>query len=97
MDIPFDDPKGFDRARDGRNGNNVIDAVDRQVKILADKAQPREKRVEALKFVVHFVGDIHQPLHCAERNGDRGGNKRLVFYPGGCEAVSLHFNGGAAV
>jgi hypothetical protein len=90
VNIPVDDPKGFNRARDGRDGENVIDAIDRQVKVLADRSAPREKRVEALKFVVHLVGDVHQPLHCADRN-DRGGNKRLVFYPGRREAVSLHF------
>jgi hypothetical protein len=79
----------FDRARDGRNGANVVDALDAQIKILADKSAPREKRVDALKFVVHLVGDIHQPLHCADRN-DKGGNTRLVFYPGQREAVNLH-------
>jgi len=29
--------------------------------VLMDKKAPREQRAEALKFVVHFVGDIHQP------------------------------------
>ena len=55
-----------------------------------NRAQPKEERVEALKFVVHFVGDLHQPLHCADRNGDKGGNGRLVFFPGRKKAVSLH-------
>ncbi len=36
------------------------------------------------------MGDIHQPLHCAERDGDKGGNTRLVFYPGSRKAVNLH-------
>jgi hypothetical protein len=58
--------------------------------LLADKSAPREKRQEALKFVVHFVGDIHQPLHCADRHGDKGGNKRLVFVLDRREAVNLH-------
>ncbi len=39
---------------------------------------------------MHFVGDLHQPLHCADRNGDKGGNGRLVFFPGRKKAVSLH-------
>ena len=30
-------------------------------------------RLEALKFITHFIGDLHQPLHCAD-NHDRGGN-----------------------
>jgi len=80
----------FDRARDGRRGNNVVDALTEQMKVLADKSAPREKRQEALKFVVHFAGDIHQPLHCADRNNDNGGNKRLVFFLQRRTAVSLH-------
>ena len=43
-----------------------------------------------MKWVVHLVGDVHQPLHCAERNHDKGGNSRLVFYPGERKAVNLH-------
>jgi len=39
---------------------------------------------------VHLAGDIHQPLHCADRHGDRGGNKRLVFFLDRREAVNLH-------
>lgn len=33
-----------------------------------------ERRLDALRFLVHFVGDLHQPLHCAYRYGDMGGN-----------------------
>ena len=36
------------------------------------QALPRERN-EALKWVVHLVGDLHQPLHAAD-NDDRGGN-----------------------
>lgn len=46
--------------------------------------------MEALKFLAHFVGDMHQPLHCADRNGDKGGNAVLVFFPGQRKAQSLH-------
>jgi len=42
------------------------------VKVLMDKKASREQRVEALKFVVHFVGDIHQPMHAAKEA--EGGN-----------------------
>jgi len=57
---------------------------------LADKSASKEDRAEALKFVVHFVGDLHQPLHCAERNKDKGGNGRLVFFLDRKKAVNLH-------
>src|SRR5687767_14511362 len=46
VNIPHDAP-GFDAKRDGRDGENIIDAIDQQAKLLADKTQPREKRVEA--------------------------------------------------
>jgi hypothetical protein len=88
-DIPTSADK-FDRKRDGRDGNNVIDALNTQIKVLSDRSAPKEKRVEALKFVVHFMGDLHQPLHCAERDKDRGGNTRLVLYRGQRRAVNLH-------
>ena len=81
VNIPVDAER-FDRARDGRKGKNVIDKTTGQITILADKTQPREKWQEALKWVVHLVGDLHQPLHACERGRDRGGNSVLVFYPG---------------
>jgi hypothetical protein len=49
--------------------------------VLHDKAAPARQRLEALKFVVHFVADIHQPLHCAD-DGDRGGNRVRVIFLG---------------
>jgi hypothetical protein len=41
-----------------------------------DEAQRRQ----ALLFLVHFVGDIHQPLHAAERGCDKGGNSEHVNF-----------------
>jgi len=38
----------------------------------SDKGSPRAQRIEALKFLVHFVGDLHQPVHA--REDARGGN-----------------------
>jgi hypothetical protein len=89
VNIPVE-ADGYDPTRDGNGGDNVLDAITKHAKVLSDKQAPREDRIEALKFVVHFVGDLHQPLHCADRNGDKGGNKRLVFFPGRSKAVSLH-------
>jgi hypothetical protein len=72
VDIPTTQPS-FDEQRDGNHGNNVVHKLREFEKVLADKSKPKEQRAEALKFVVHFAGDIHQPLHCAERDHDRGG------------------------
>lgn len=89
VDIPID-ARGFDEKRDGDNGNNVIDKTEEFEKVLANKSAPKAQRAEALKFVVHFIGDAHQPLHCAERNNDKGGNTRLVFFLDQKKAVNLH-------
>lgn len=48
-----------------------------------------EARAEAFRFVVHILGDVHQPLHVAD-HGDRGGNDRWVRLPGADEPVRLH-------
>lgn len=54
---------------------------------LANPQAPREVRARALIFLVHLVGDIHQPLHCVGSE-DRGGNTvRVTFYD---EPTSLH-------
>jgi hypothetical protein len=89
VNIPTTAP-GYVATRDGNGGDDVIDAIGRFKRVLSDRAAPKENRAEALKFLVHFVGDIHQPLHCADRDGDKGGNGRLVFFLDRQKAVSLH-------
>lgn len=55
---------------------------------LADPATPEVERIMALKFVLHFVGDVHQPLHASD-DEDRGGNcVRLAL--GGTRTSNLH-------
>src|ERR1041384_6605738 len=51
----------------------VITAINKCKTILGDKNAEREEQIEALKFLVHFVGDIHQPLHAGAVE-DKGGN-----------------------
>jgi len=89
VDIPYE-MKAYDAARDGKNGNNVIEKIVDFANILNDRTRPANERTEALKFLIHFVGDLHQPLHCAERNEDKGGNFRLVFFLEDPQAVNLH-------
>jgi hypothetical protein len=55
---------------------------------LADPATAAPERLLALKFLLHFVGDVHQPLHAAD-NHDKGGNCVLVNL-GGVRQVNLH-------
>ena len=63
----------FDLARDCPDGACVVGAIETQRAILADRSQPIEARRDALKFIVHFVGDAHQPMHAGSRT-DAGGN-----------------------
>jgi hypothetical protein len=53
----------------------------RLARVLADTRAPPRERNEALKWVVHLVGDIHQPLHAAD-NSDHGGNEVQVALAG---------------
>src|SRR5215472_8709484 len=90
VDIPKD-AAGFSQPRDcfrpqdthanAQNGhhNCVVDRIDIFRQVLADPKASRNDRIEALKFLVHFVGDIHQPLHAVDEA--RGGNdiKVTVF------------------
>lgn len=68
-------PRGdcnYQPERDCPDGKCVVSAIDRQVEVLRTNGDD-EKRLNALKYVVHFIGDIHQPLH-AGYGDDRGGN-----------------------
>ncbi|MDQ3205556.1 MAG: S1/P1 nuclease [Pseudomonadota bacterium] len=71
----------YDAALACPGGDCVVEAIRRQAAILADRSQPQEARVQALKFVVHFVGDAHQPMHGGYAH-DKGGNEVQVSLPG---------------
>lgn len=59
--------------------NNILKALEDNVKILKT-SNDKAAQARALRLIIHFVGDIHQPLHCtakvskADREGDQGGN-----------------------
>lgn len=77
----------YDPPRDCRNGECAVAAIRKYSAILANRANPPAARAEALAFVVHFVGDIHQPLHADYRH-DAGGNRFQVRWRG--EGTNLH-------
>lgn len=62
---------------------NIVTALDQYVSELKTGTDDVE-RAKALRFIIHFVGDIHQPLHCASRvtqarpEGDKGGNDFMI-------------------
>jgi hypothetical protein len=78
--------------------DNVVWAIKTLKRVLySTKANPYVK-TRTLAFVVHFIGDIHQPLHTAElyssqfHHGDRGGNQYNISYMelDGYEIRNLH-------
>ncbi len=89
VDIPFE-ADSYNPERDCPDGQCIIYQIDEMAKIIADTSRPIEDRHVALRFLVHMLGDIHQPLHCIDYDDDRGGNERLVNYPGQAKPARLH-------
>lgn len=73
------------------NGDCVTVQIPRQQAILADRSRPAHERLQALAFLVHFVGDLHQPLHIGDKD-DRGGNDvRAAFGFKSFDRLNLHW------
>ncbi|HEV2445864.1 MAG TPA: S1/P1 nuclease [Candidatus Sulfopaludibacter sp.] len=72
VDIPIDKPR-FDRARDCARDACVVAQIEADEAALRNPATPAAQRRESLLFLIHFVGDMHQPLHSSD-NKDKGGN-----------------------
>lgn len=104
VDIPKD-ASGFSEQRDcfhpdenhaytlQDHHNCVVDRITMFEQVLGNRNEPRQDRIEALKFLVHFVGDLHQPMHAIEEA--RGGNDIHVSEFGslqcGTRPCNLHF------
>ena len=76
---------------------NIVKALEDNVNILKTSTD-KNAQAQALRFIIHFVGDIHQPLHCTTRvtaanpDGDRGGNlfKIKILKNGKLQDSNLH-------
>ena len=77
----------YDSARYCPNRRCIIAAIADDQRVLADPAASADARAEALRFLIHFMGDLHQPLHVGDNN-DRGGNQRVVYLEG--DSTNLH-------
>jgi len=71
----------YDAARVCPQDQCVIGQIERFRKVLANPAAEFKKRQKALKYLIHFVGDLHQPLHAGD-NYDHGGNDVEVEFIG---------------
>jgi hypothetical protein len=76
----------YDRRFCARRGC-VVSKIGEYRRVLAEADASRAERREALRFLVHFVQDVHQPLHVGDRD-DRGGNNLQVRFMG--EGSNLH-------
>lgn len=65
----------------------ILTAIEKHVGVLADAATSDKDRLEALKFLGHWIGDLHQPLHIGYTTG-RGGNDNHVIWQGATSPIS---------
>jgi hypothetical protein len=86
VDIPLRAPN-YVPARHCPTGQCVVSQIVRARQTLADSRQPAARRAEALRFLIHLVADLHQPLHAADNN-DRGGNEIQINLDG--RRTNLH-------
>jgi hypothetical protein len=84
--VTIPDGQTYDAAAKNPAGD-VLEALARFEKVLGDRSAPRADRVQALKWLTHLVGDLHQPLHVG-RGDDRGGNETVVLWFG--DPSNLH-------
>ena len=97
---PTDPPTSFEPGDDNDEHGNVVQALKRATVVLKGGSDPYVKtKAMACAIVMHLVGDIHQPLHCATKyfmsggklHSDAGGNKEDVLNgPPGDAQFNLH-------
>lgn len=83
--LNIDDGRSIDAFEHPPEGD-VLWAIQRHAEILAEPGS-RSRRADALRFLVHFIVDVHQPLHVG-RAEDRGGNRIDIRFRG--ETSNLH-------
>ena len=101
VDIGFDSPNidaaCFDHppvppstpASMGPKDDCVVDKINQFREELANPATSESERSVPFKFILHFVGDVHQPLHSADDH-DRGGNDKFVLFGRRTVCTALH-------
>jgi hypothetical protein len=71
--------KPFDLKAACKDGNCVSAQIERNARLLADPKVPTRERLMALALLVHFTGDLHQPMHAGDHQ-DLGGNRVAANY-----------------
>lgn len=75
------------------NGDCATVKIDHYAKVLANTALPAAERKQALIFLLHLIGDIHQPLHAADHH-DRGGNEVRIAALAGAHNLHAYWDSG---
>jgi len=86
VNLPPDAPCRYDPLRDCPDGACVVAAIQTQRQLLRSQATDSQRLV-ALKYLVHLVADVHQPLHAGNAQ-DRGGNRFQLQFAG--RGTNLH-------
>lgn len=81
------DRSSFNNELSSISQENVYSQIPMLENIVKDKNASKEERKEALIFLIHLVGDMHQPMHVG-RADDLGGNRIRVKWFG--EETNLH-------
>lgn len=69
----------FNQDLEKLHGENLFTQIQAMTVQLKDQSLSVEKRKNALVFLVHLIGDLHQPLHVG-RDEDQGGNKIVEYW-----------------
>lgn len=79
--VTVPDGQTYEQSEKNPNGD-IIEELERHIAKLKAGGLSEKKERDALLYIIHLVGDIHQPLHVG-REGDRGGNDvRIVWEMG---------------
>jgi hypothetical protein len=94
VDVPLDEPRYHSIfAGDTPERGYVVDKIHDFRVVVKDSSQSIEDRRVALRFLVHFVEDLHMPMHVGDNN-DKGGNRTQVrFFDRGTNMHSLWDSG----
>jgi nuclease S1 len=85
VDIPLN-ADSYDPNASYADSDCIVAKIDYFTKVLSGRSSSAD-RTEALRFLIHLVGDIHDPMHCVDNN-DAGGNKvKLTFFG---DSTNLH-------
>ncbi len=94
VDVPLDEPR-YDRRFSGDVPDKgcVVDKITEFRAALKDPSRRPEDRRQSLRFLIHFVQDVHMPLHVGD-NHDKGGNRTQVrFFDRGTNMHALWDSG----